>query len=77
VVDATDTLQQAGLAVMPVRSSATFAQLDVRLDAESTIVDLVADPTPVAEVAQPMTSATSRSWWKPRISSSSTSCAPC
>jgi hypothetical protein len=30
-----------------------FAQLDVRLDAESTIIDLVADPTPIAEVAQP------------------------
>jgi hypothetical protein len=39
---------------MPLRSSATFAQLDVRLDAESTIIDLVADPTPIAEVAQPM-----------------------
>jgi hypothetical protein len=31
-----------------------FAQLDVRLDAESTIIDLVADPTPIAEVARPM-----------------------
>ena len=40
---------------MPLRSSATFAQLDVRLDAESTVIDLVADPTPIAEVAQPMT----------------------
>jgi len=37
VVDATGALQQAGLGVAPVRSSATFAQLDVRLDAESTI----------------------------------------
>jgi len=31
-----------------------FAQLDVRLDTQSTIIDLVADPTPIAEVAQPM-----------------------
>ena len=54
VSDATEALQRAGLGVIPVRSSATFAQLDVRLDTESTIVDLVADPTPVAEVAQPM-----------------------
>lgn len=54
VVDATQVLQAAGLAVAPVRSSVMFAQLDVRLDAESTIIDLVADPTPIAEVAQPM-----------------------
>jgi hypothetical protein len=55
VSDATHALQGAGLAVAPVRSSAMFAQLDVRLDAESTIIDLVAEPTPIAEVAQPMT----------------------
>jgi hypothetical protein len=55
VADATQALRHAGLEVVPLRSSATFAQLDVRLDTESTIVDLVADPTPVAEVAQPMT----------------------
>jgi hypothetical protein len=54
VVDATQALRGAGLGVVPVRSSAMFAQLDVRLDAESTIIDLVADPTPIAEVAQPM-----------------------
>jgi hypothetical protein len=55
VADSTEVLQREGLAVVPLRSSATFAQLDVRLDVESTIVDLVADPTPVAEVAQPVT----------------------
>lgn len=55
VADATEALRHAGLSVIPLRSSATFAQLDVRLDAESTVVDLVADPTPVAEVAQAMT----------------------
>jgi len=52
VGDATQALLSAGLAVLPVRSSATFAQLDVRIDAESTIIDLVADPTPVAEAGQ-------------------------
>src|SRR5215831_6242870 len=52
VMDATATLQRAGLSVVPVRSSSTFAQIDVRLDTESTIVDFVADPTPVAEAAQ-------------------------
>ncbi|HEY0483260.1 MAG TPA: nucleotidyl transferase AbiEii/AbiGii toxin family protein [Kofleriaceae bacterium] len=55
VADATEALRYVGLAVIPVRSSTTFAQLDVRLENESTIVDLVADPTPVAEVAQAMT----------------------
>lgn len=54
VVDATEALHQAGLTAVPLRSSTTFAQLDVRLDGEATVVDLVADPTPVAEVAQPM-----------------------
>jgi len=54
VADAAEALRHAGPGVIPLRSSATFAQLDVRLDAESTVVDLVADPTPVAEVAQPM-----------------------
>lgn len=34
VVDATQALRGAGLGVVPVRSSAMFAQLDVRLDAE-------------------------------------------
>lgn len=55
VADATEALRHVGLGVIPLRSSATFAQLDVRLDAESTVIDLVADPTPIAEVAQPVT----------------------
>ena len=54
MADATQALQGAGLRVVPVRSSTMFAQLDVRLETESTIIDLVADPTPIAEVAQPM-----------------------
>ena len=61
VADATEALRHVGLSVIPLRSSATFAQLDVRLDAESTVVDLVADPTPVAEVAQAMSARYSRS----------------
>src|SRR5262249_30051624 len=41
VADATQALQGPGLGVVPVRSSTMFAQLDVRLDTESTIIDLV------------------------------------
>ena len=36
-----------------LRTTATFAQLDVRLGTEFVVVDLVADPTPIAEAAQP------------------------
>jgi hypothetical protein len=53
VADATRTLLAAGLSVVALRSGATFAQLDVRRGAQSIVVDLVADPTPVAEAAQP------------------------
>jgi hypothetical protein len=54
VADATSALQRAGLNATPVRSTATFAQLDVRSGADSILIDLVADPTPIAEVAQPV-----------------------
>lgn len=54
VSEATRALQDAGFAVAQVQSSRMFAQLDVRMDAESTIVDLVSDPTPIAESGQPM-----------------------
>lgn len=54
VADATYTLQAAGLSVAPLRSSTTFAQLDVRSGPEAVVVDLVADPTPIAEMAQPV-----------------------
>ncbi|HET9623219.1 MAG TPA: nucleotidyl transferase AbiEii/AbiGii toxin family protein [Kofleriaceae bacterium] len=54
VSEATQALQAAGLAVAPVRTTAMFAQLDVRRDGESTVIDLVADPTPIAEPAQPV-----------------------
>lgn len=49
VTDATHALQTAGMNVRALRTTATFAQLDVRLDTQSVVVD----PTPVAEAAQP------------------------
>jgi hypothetical protein len=53
VASATHALQSAGMNVSALRTTATFAQLDVRLGNESVVVDLVADPTPIAEAAQP------------------------
>jgi hypothetical protein len=53
VADATQLLTSAGLGVTPLRSSTTFAQLEVRGPTDSVIVDLVADPTPIAEPARP------------------------
>jgi hypothetical protein len=47
--DAKRALEAIGLSVAPLRTSATFAQLDVRNGHESVVVDLVADPTPIAE----------------------------
>jgi hypothetical protein len=55
VPDATRLLVDAGYSVMPLRSSATFAQFEVRSGQESIVVDLVADPTPIAEPSVPMT----------------------
>jgi hypothetical protein len=53
VADATHALQAAGMTVVPLHTSPMFAQLDVRQSSVSVIVDLVADPTPVAEEARP------------------------
>jgi hypothetical protein len=53
VADATHALQAIGMTVSSLRTTPTFAQLAVRLDTESVVVDLVADPTPIAEPAQP------------------------
>ena len=53
VANATQALHAAGMTVTALRTTATFAQLDVRLGTESVVVDLVADPTPIAESAQP------------------------
>jgi tetratricopeptide (TPR) repeat protein len=44
-----------GMTVAVLRTTSTFAQLDVRLGDESVVVDLVSDPTPAAEAAQPFT----------------------
>ncbi len=52
VADATHALQAVGMSVTGLHTSATFAQLDVRSGAESVVVDLVADPTPITEPAQ-------------------------
>lgn len=53
VANATHALQDVGMTVAVLRTSAAFAQLDVRLDTQSVVVDLVADPTPIVEAAQP------------------------
>jgi hypothetical protein len=73
VANATHALQRAGMTVTALRTTATFAQLDVRLDTESIVVDLV----PIRR-RSPMLP--SRSQWemprsssKRRTSSSSTS----
>jgi hypothetical protein len=53
VPDATHALLTAGMSVTALRTTATFAQLDVRRGTDSVVIDLVADPTPIAEPAQP------------------------
>lgn len=45
-------LADTGLTATLLRTSAMFAQLDVRAGSESVVVDLVADPTPVVEHAR-------------------------
>jgi hypothetical protein len=55
VADATHALLAAGMSATALRTTPTFAQLDVRRGADSVVIDLVADPTPVAEPAQPFT----------------------
>jgi len=44
-----ERLERDGLDVAVLRTSPTFSQLEVRDDSESVVVDLVADPTPIAE----------------------------
>lgn len=43
------------MSVSALRTTTTFAQLDVRRHTESVVVDLVADPTPTAEPAERLT----------------------
>lgn len=57
VIDAVRAqLEDAGMQVSVLRTSPMFSQLDVRSDQEAVVVDLVADPTPIAEqpVATPL-----------------------
>lgn len=49
VADARALLHEAGFSVNVVRSTPTFSQLDVRDRDATVLVDLVADPTPIAE----------------------------
>jgi len=52
VSTAIELLASAGLHATRLRSSAMFAQLDCRDGDESVVIDLVADPTPIAEPAR-------------------------
>jgi len=47
--DVVRTLTDRGFSVAVLRTSPMFAQLDARSDAGSVVIDLVADPTPIAE----------------------------
>jgi hypothetical protein len=47
-----ERLERDGLDVAVLRTSPTFSQLEVRDDSGSVVVDLVADPTPIAEPPQ-------------------------
>lgn len=49
VAEAKQRIEAAGLAVVVLRTTPTFSQLEARNDTEVVIVHLVADPTPVAE----------------------------
>lgn len=53
VDDARRLLEAAGLEVTSLRSTASFAQLEVRRDGEAIVLDLVADPTPIIEHGRP------------------------
>jgi len=53
VAAARNALQADGLAITVLRSTPTFAQLDVKNADEAVVIDLVADPTPIAEEPQP------------------------
>jgi hypothetical protein len=46
-------LQAAGFTAVPLRTSHMFAQLDVRRGGDAIVLDLVADPTPLAEPPAP------------------------
>jgi hypothetical protein len=48
-------LEADGLTVTAIRTAPMFGQLDVRSNDGAVVVDLVADPTPVAEAPEPRT----------------------
>lgn len=49
VTEAMQRIEAAGFAATVLRSTPTFSQLQARNEDETVIVDLVADPTPIAE----------------------------
>ncbi len=53
VDDVRRRLEHAGLEIAVLRSAPAFCRLDVRDGADSVLVDLVADPTPIAESPSP------------------------
>jgi len=53
VAEAKQRIEAAGHAVVVLRTTPTFSQLEARNDTEVVIVDLVADPTPIAEAPRP------------------------
>lgn len=53
VAEARSALQADGLTATVLRSTPAFAQLDVKSADEAVVIDLVADPTPIAEQPQP------------------------
>jgi hypothetical protein len=53
VAAARSALEASGLTATVLRSTPTFAQLDVKGTDESVVIDLVADPTPIAEQPRP------------------------
>jgi len=55
VMDVRTRLEACGFSVAVLRSTPTFSQLDVRDASGTVILDLVADPTPVAEVPRSVT----------------------
>ncbi|MEP6862744.1 MAG: nucleotidyl transferase AbiEii/AbiGii toxin family protein [Deltaproteobacteria bacterium] len=53
VTSARSALEANGLTATVLRSTPSFAQLDVRSEDEAVVIDLVADPTPIAEEPRP------------------------
>lgn len=54
-LDARRRMEQAGLEVAVVQTAVAFCRLGVREGVDSVVVDLVADPVPLAEAPRPVT----------------------